>query len=356
MARNVFTLFWALAGLLIGGPAALADTVPGNACTAGELNAIRHVGGPTLSGVSHILHCDGAAWDSLTSITPVDGTFSPKFELIAGNTDAVPMMQLRAPGFNSSMSQDYGGLTDVMFRISSPSTAGNIWTGKMIMEGLAYSGAGLMVRGIQRTSGSVTVPPLLLTAQKWNGASASASLTGTDVILGVSPDSGTTTTALFLANGQFTTAGNIGVANASPNVALDVTGDIEYTGTIFDVSDGRLKTDIRALPPQLERITGLQGVSFVMKDDPKRRTEIGLIAQKVAPLYPDLVSDSGSGVMSLNYVGLIAPMIEAIKEQQVQIQQQQAQIEDLRQQSAKLAHEIEILKGTMRPPHAPYNQ
>jgi len=60
-------------------------------------------------------------------------------------------------------------------------------------------------------------------------------------------------------------------------------------------------------------------VSFTMKDDPKQEIELGVIAQDVEPIFPVLVQTDANGMKSMNYIGLIAPMIEAIKTQQLQI-------------------------------------
>ena len=114
-------------------------------------------------------------------------------------------------------------------------------------------------------------------------------------------------------------AGNVGIGNASPDVALDVTGDIEYTGTLTDVSDRRLKDNITPLNKHgalIDRINQIETVSFVMKDDAKKRTEFGVIAQQLETIFPELVHTAKDemGTKSVNYVGLIAPMIEATKE------------------------------------------
>jgi len=117
-----------------------------------------------------------------------------------------------------------------------------------------------------------------------------------------------------------TGSGNVGIGTNSPAAKLHVIGDIRYTGVIVDVSDRLLKTDIRPLPPgQLAKMMQLQPVSFVMKDDPKHRTELGLIAQDTEPLYPDLVQTDPDGSKSLGYVGLVSPLIKAMQEQQAEI-------------------------------------
>ncbi|MGH1376096.1 MAG: tail fiber domain-containing protein [Alphaproteobacteria bacterium] len=113
--------------------------------------------------------------------------------------------------------------------------------------------------------------------------------------------------------------GNFGILNASPSVALDVTGDIEYTGTITDVSDRRLKENITPLNTSgnlIDRITQIDTYSFTMKDDITGRPEFGVMAQEIEEIFPELVhtADDDMGTKSVNYVGLIAPMIEATKE------------------------------------------
>src|SRR5690606_11946301 len=72
--------------------------------------------------------------------------------------------------------------------------------------------------------------------------------------------------------------GYVGIANVLPDVELDVTGDIEYTGTITDVSDVRLKDNITPLSTRgsmLGKLDELGTYSFTMKDDETGRTEFG---------------------------------------------------------------------------------
>ncbi len=119
---------------------------------------------------------------------------------------------------------------------------------------------------------------------------------------------------------NFQSSDNVGIGTASPAAALDVVGDIHYSGSLADVSDRRAKLAIQVLPAgQLHRIMQLAPVSFIMKNDPKQRTELGLIAQDVEPLYPNLVQTDSTGMKSMNYVSLISPIIAAMQEQQYEI-------------------------------------
>ena len=65
----------------------------------------------------------------------------------------------------------------------------------------------------------------------------------------------------------------------------------------------------------------LQPISFVMKADPGNGTELGFIAQDTEPLFPDLVITRPDGMKALNYIGFIAPLTEAVQEQQTEINQ-----------------------------------
>ncbi len=150
-------------------------------------------------------------------------------------------------------------------------------------------------------------------------------------------NSGGTTEALRIERAT----GFMGILNNAPSVALDVTGDIEYTGTITDVSDIRLKDNIKPLNKTgklLERINQIETYSFTMKGDETSRIEYGVMAQELEDVFPTLVhtADDEMGTKSVNYVGLVAPMIEATKELKAENDSLKSQMNDLSQQVALL--------------------
>jgi len=120
-----------------------------------------------------------------------------------------------------------------------------------------------------------------------------------------------------------TTNGNLGIGNSAPNVALDVNGDIEYTGTITDVSDRRLKENLLPISAVLTKLLQLQAYSYQMKDDEEKTREYGLLAQEVQKVFPELVSniDAEGEYLGLSYIQLIPILLEGMKEQQVIINQ-----------------------------------
>jgi fibronectin-binding autotransporter adhesin len=91
-------------------------------------------------------------------------------------------------------------------------------------------------------------------------------------------------------------------------------GNLTITGA-YSPSDLRLKKDVVEISDPLNKLTLLRGVTFRWKDSSRPQGEqIGVIAQEVKNVFPQLVSSDPSGALSVNYAGLVAPLIEAVKE------------------------------------------
>jgi len=115
----------------------------------------------------------------------------------------------------------------------------------------------------------------------------------------------------------------------------DFTGDVDVGGTITEVSDGRLKTDIENYKEALNHVSKLQGVTFNwIKDDSRRldpdEPQIGLIAQEVEEVIPELVRTDRDGFKSVSYSKLTVVLLEALKEQQAMIEELHREVELLK--------------------------
>jgi hypothetical protein len=105
------------------------------------------------------------------------------------------------------------------------------------------------------------------------------------------------------------------------NSMITVAGRLHVPGGISGswMSDLRLKKDITPLENPLAKLLTLRGLSFSWIDETYGKDrEIGVIAQEVEAVFPELVNTIDDQKM-VNYVGLIPILIEAIKEQQKQI-------------------------------------
>jgi len=115
----------------------------------------------------------------------------------------------------------------------------------------------------------------------------------------------------------------IGPTSGLDKITLTKGGDITASGSIsagsflYSSSDERLKTNIQSLQNSLEKVNQLNGVSFNWKANGQE--SVGLIAQDVEKVFPQIVGTDKEGMKSVDYTKLVAVLIEAIKEQQKQI-------------------------------------
>lgn len=108
---------------------------------------------------------------------------------------------------------------------------------------------------------------------------------------------------------------------------LNVTRDILIVGngkvagqfeaaTFLYTSDSRYKKDLVPLTGALDKISQLQGYHFSWKKND--RPDIGVVAQEVQKVYPELVHAGADGKLAVQYGNLVAPLIEAVKELRLQ--------------------------------------
>jgi hypothetical protein len=104
-----------------------------------------------------------------------------------------------------------------------------------------------------------------------------------------------------------------------------VTGDITATGDVvaYASSDERLKKNIEIISKPIEKVKALKGVTWVWKDEAsdaqKMTPGLGVIAQDVEKVLPQLVDTRENGYKAVDYGKLTGLLIEAIKDQQKQI-------------------------------------
>tara|TARA_B100002052_G_scaffold22165_1_gene17399 strand:- start:791 stop:2665 length:1875 start_codon:yes stop_codon:yes gene_type:complete len=106
------------------------------------------------------------------------------------------------------------------------------------------------------------------------------------------------------------------------------TGNLTATGNVTAYSDARLKSDIQPIIDAKKKLSKIRGVTFNRKDIEGSARSAGVIAQEVEKVLPEVVSEDSAGIKSVAYGNLLALCIEAIKEQQTEINELKAHIYD----------------------------
>jgi len=115
--------------------------------------------------------------------------------------------------------------------------------------------------------------------------------------------------------------------NGATTLTIDSSGNVVAQGTVTASSDEKLKKNITTIEDSLDKVSELRGVEYDRVDNDTHH--IGLIAQEVEKVLPELVITGENGLKSVAYGNVTAVLIEAIKELKVEITELRKRIEDL---------------------------
>jgi len=200
-------------------------------------------------------------------------------------------------------------------------TNGNIG----VLSGLTTSNTGNLVSAVNELNassgvaastygGSTQIPVVVVNAK---GRITSAA--NTSVTFGTAITDDTTTNATLYLTLTGSTTGLITTANVSSSKLFFNPSTGLLTSTDYNSSsDITLKEDIVDIKSALDTIKQLQGKSFTWKDGGAKG--YGLIAQEVEKIIPDIVTTS-NGIKGINYINIIAFLIEAVKDLSSQVDQ-----------------------------------
>ena len=109
------------------------------------------------------------------------------------------------------------------------------------------------------------------------------------------------------------------------------TGNLSVAGTVTANSDKRIKKNIVTIESALDKVLKLRGVTYQRTDIEDDTVLMGVVAQEVEQIIPEVVSlgdpDDLDSIKSVSYGNMVGVLIEAIKEQQLQIDELKKQIE-----------------------------
>ena len=231
-------------------------------------------------------------------------------------TNATSDLTLDSKSTGNILLNTNGGTGNVGIGTSAPAGGLHIVTGNggvnsasgVVMSGAPGQPAYLELRG---SSASTATTPYLDFAET-NNVDYSTRLISQGGVLNVNSPS--TTSTIFKVNGNAT-----------------VTGTLLVNTTTYS-SDRRFKQNIRPLTSALASVLALRGVRYewnalgVAHGGTAGAGQVGVIAQEIEKIYPELVATAADGYKSVNYAQLTPVLIEALKEQQAQIEALQARV------------------------------
>ena len=102
-------------------------------------------------------------------------------------------------------------------------------------------------------------------------------------------------------------------------------GSFTASGDITAFSDARVKENVETIHSALEKVTSMRGVTYNKIGDEK--SSMGVIAQEIQEVAPEVVRENEDGMLSVAYGNITAVLIEAIKEQQKQIEELKSRLD-----------------------------
>ena len=117
----------------------------------------------------------------------------------------------------------------------------------------------------------------------------------------------------------------VGIKRTDPSYALDVSGTIRATGDVIAYSDARVKENVETIPNALDKVKSMRGVGYNKIGEQKR--SIGVIAQEMLEVMPEVVSQDEQGMYSVAYGNLVGVLIEAVKELEAKVESLEAKLD-----------------------------
>ena len=279
--------------------ATVQGQITGNAATA-YANAVANAAAlyQTTSGLSA-----NVATLTANNASFLGGTAAASYQLnstLAANV--VTLASNSATYANASITNTFTVGTSTYFVSNGNIGIGNTApTHKLRVQGDISLSGGIHANGSLGTAGQILTSNG--TVSYWatpSGGGATLTANNTD----------TQTFYLPMAN---TTSGSWSNAVVSNTKLYFVPSTGTLNATIFNsLSDETLKKDVENISDALELVAQMRGIKFTWKDSEVKSS--GVLAQELEKITPDLVNTNDSGIKSVNYDGIIAYLIEAVKE------------------------------------------
>ena len=308
----------------VNGSVRFRSSITDNNNATGSANQVL-TAGPSGAGVTWA-SISAASVGAISGVTVTNDT--------ATTTPLYPTFTSATSGSITAVNVDTSGLTFI------PTGAGSLGIGTTSpTRTLDVNGDARIRGGIYDVNNTVGAANSVLTADgsggwSWQpivsggggGAISGINVTQDDTgvrypLLAAGTNTSTTTQYVDATALVYNTSSNcLGIGSLTPTSRLDIIGDVKVVGVVTasdfnSSSDIKLKTNIKTITNPIEKVLQISGVTFNWKESGK--ATLGVIAQEVEKVLPELVSDADP--KSVNYNGLIGLLIECVKDQQRQI-------------------------------------
>jgi hypothetical protein len=149
---------------------------------------------------------------------------------------------------------------------------------------------------------------------------------------------------------RITDTGNVGIGTDIPTQRLHVDGDILATGDVTAFSDQRQKFNIQTIDDPLAKLDGIRGVYFNRLTDsnvPTPKRYVGVIAQEVEKVLPEVVytnGEGGDGIKSVAYANMVGLLCEATKALKKELDDEKSAHQHTRRQVDELLERLSIME------------
>ena len=226
----------------------------------------------------------------------------------------------------SDSSGNSSGLAESM-RVSHDgdvTIAGSVTANGTVLTGFdgnysSLSGAPTTISAAQSTKlGHISVTSAIDLDEVSSSVEGSVQLTGAQTISGVK----TFSAATGFTNTTQSTSKTTGAVKLSGGMGIAKTLNVGEDVVAYASSDERYKDNLQVITSPIDKVKSLNGYTFTWNDKHEQfngNNDIGVVAQEVEKVFPEIVDTRDNGYKAVKYEKMVALLIEAVKDQQKQI-------------------------------------